>query len=77
MRLASQAGTCANSTVSAHLFSLDGYEWHTTSTQPYGTTVPLSDGTNFTVATRERPKFFFKRLNYSNSLPYKNFCGTN
>lgn len=51
--------TCANSTVSAHLFSLDGYEWHTTSTQPYGTTVPLSDGTNFTVATRERPKFFF------------------
>ena len=51
--------TCTNSTVSAHLFSLDGYDWHTTPTQPYGTVVPLTDGTNFTVATRERPKFYF------------------
>lgn len=51
--------TCANSTISAHLFSLDGYEWHTTPNQPYGTVVPLMGGTNFTVATRERPKFFF------------------
>jgi hypothetical protein len=51
--------TCTNSTVSAHLFSKDGYEWHTTPNQPYGTTVSLIDGSNFTVATRERPKFVF------------------
>ena len=43
----------------AHMFSLDGYQWHTTPVQPYGTQILLSDGTNLTVATRERPKIYF------------------
>ena len=51
--------TCHNSTVSAHLFSLDGFRWHTTSEQPYTAVVALSDGTTMTLATRERPKLFF------------------
>jgi hypothetical protein len=51
--------TCGNSTVSAHLFSLDGYEWHTTPVQPYGTQILLGDGTTMTVSTRERPKIHF------------------
>ena len=45
--------------IAAHLFSLDGYVWHTTPVQPYSTQVSLSDGTALTVSTRERPKFYF------------------
>ena len=50
---------CGNSTVSAHLFSFDGFEWHTTATQPFGTEVALSDGGTMTLSTRERPKLLF------------------
>ena len=50
---------CTASTVSAHAFSVDGYAWSISKTQPFGTQVPLSNGTTVTVATRERPKPFF------------------
>lgn len=50
---------CADSTVSAHAFSLDGYEWHMSPLSPYGTQVELSNGTTVTIATRERPKMWF------------------
>merc|ERR1712151_413130 len=50
---------CADSRVSAHVFSVDGFTWHTSPTQPYGTQVELSTGKTVTVATRERPKIWF------------------
>lgn len=49
---------CFNSTVSAHSFSEDGFEWHMSKTQPYGTQIEMADGSVVTVATRERPKIF-------------------
>jgi len=51
--------TCAPSNVSAHAFSRDGVEWWFSPTQPYGTTVHLTDGSTFVTPTRERPKLFF------------------
>lgn len=53
------AHTCVNTTVSAHIFSEDGYTWHTTPTQPYTSQVQLQSGATITVATRERPKLVF------------------
>jgi len=50
---------CVNSTVSAHSFSKDGFQWTMSKTAPYGTQVELSTGETVTVATRERPKPFF------------------
>ena len=53
-----QEDTCTNSTVSAHVFSLDGHEWHAHPISPYGTRVQATSG-DVVVATRERPKLFF------------------
>lgn len=50
---------CVNSTVAAHSFSEDGYTWHMSAVPPYGTQVARTDGSVFTVATRERPKIVF------------------
>jgi len=51
--------TCIRSTVSAHLFSEDGYKWHLGDEQPYTTNIMLSNGTQLHLSTRERPKFQF------------------
>merc|ERR1712083_964637 len=51
--------TCANSTVSAHLFSNDGFLWHTVDVQPFGTQVELVSGGTMLLSTRERPKLLF------------------
>ena len=53
------AYTCVNSTVSAHVYSPDGFTWHAHPVSPYGTQVLLSTGETITVSTRERPKLFF------------------
>jgi hypothetical protein len=58
---------CADSTVSAHAFSIDGYEWHMSPLSPYGTQVDLSNGTTVTVSTRERPKIWYVDLPRSNA----------
>lgn len=54
---------CVSSTVSAHLYSEDGYQWHASTISPFGTQVEVvvSEGKtrNITVATRERPKLIF------------------
>jgi hypothetical protein len=50
---------CVNSTVSAHAFSENGFEWHMSPLSPYGTQVQLTSGETVTVATRERPKLWF------------------
>ena len=59
---------CSHATVSAHMFSLDGFEWHASAISPYGTQVEvLQDEAGaeragkraITVATRERPKLRF------------------
>jgi len=55
---------CVNSTVSAHVFSVDGHTWHTAASQPYSTQVAVNDSASgevktITVATRERPKLHF------------------
>jgi hypothetical protein len=54
---------CRNSTVSAHLFSPDGFVWRVSETQPYTTEVEVcvpGGGTKVVVvATRERPKLLF------------------
>lgn len=52
---------CVNSTVSAHVFSVDGFSWQAHPTQPYTTQVALSTGNTITVSTRERPKMFFDK----------------
>jgi hypothetical protein len=55
---ACEAPLCANTTVSAHAFSLDGIEWHWSQTQPYTATTELEGGSSVHSATRERPKPF-------------------
>jgi hypothetical protein len=64
---------CTASVVSAHMFSVDGFDWHVSAISPYGTQVEVketagSNGGNgreegatriVTVATRERPKLIF------------------
>lgn len=51
---------CADSTVSAHMFSTDGFEWHTSTVQPWGTIIARANGAApVQVATRERPKLRF------------------
>ena len=51
--------SCIDSTVSAHSFSVDGFNWNFSAVQPFSTQVPLTGGSITTVATRERPKPFF------------------
>ena len=53
------ADTCTNSTVSAHVFSEDGFTWHSHPVSPYGTHIAVSGGDDVVVSTRERPKLFF------------------
>ena len=50
---------CVNSTVSAHIYSEDGFEWHTSPVQPYTTQIELVTGETVTVSTRERPRLVF------------------
>ena len=53
---------CNNSTVSAHVYSQDGYQWRVSQDQPYTTQVLVEHHTGFTtitVSTRERPKLLF------------------
>ena len=47
--------TCANSTVSAHLYSRDGLAWRLGAEQPYTTTVLLADNTTAILSTRYGP----------------------
>ena len=49
---------CRNSTVSAHMFSKDGHDWHLGLGYPYTTQVRTNKQT-ITVSTRERPKLLF------------------
>ena len=53
---------CRTSTVSAHVYSEDGFEWHTSGTQPYSTQIATTANGTLTVATRERPKMFFDKI---------------
>eukprot|EP00756_Hemistasia_phaeocysticola_P002323 Hpha_TRINITY_DN11613_c0_g1::TRINITY_DN11613_c0_g1_i1::g.49007::m.49007 len=50
---------CVTSSVSAHLYSKDGFKWTAGGEQPYTTQVELTSGGTITVATRERPKLLF------------------
>eukprot|EP00932_Pfiesteria_piscicida_P021698 SRR837773.8479.p2 GENE.SRR837773.8479~~SRR837773.8479.p2 ORF type:complete len:321 (-),score=93.54 SRR837773.8479:52-921(-) len=50
---------CVNATVSAHVFSEDGFKWHAHTTQPYTTQVEVEGQGTITVSTRERPKLLF------------------
>lgn len=50
---------CVDATVSAHVFSEDGYTWHASPVQPYSTQVEVEGQGPITVSTRERPKLFF------------------
>ena len=65
---------CVNSTVSAHAFSVDGFTWHMSATQPYGTQVQLTSGETMTVATRERPKLWFDAAGHKTHL-FNGVCG--
>eukprot|EP00929_Paragymnodinium_shiwhaense_P113412 TRINITY_DN81706_c0_g1_i1.p1 TRINITY_DN81706_c0_g1~~TRINITY_DN81706_c0_g1_i1.p1 ORF type:complete len:473 (-),score=95.39 TRINITY_DN81706_c0_g1_i1:434-1852(-) len=58
----SQREDCRSSTVSAHLFSPDGYEWYASATQPFGGKVAVEALGTMTLATRERPSFLFDKL---------------
>lgn len=51
--------SCVEATVSAHVFSEDGYTWKASPTQPFGTQIEVEGGETITVSTRERPKLFF------------------
>ena len=65
---------CVNATVSAHAFSLDGYDWHMSPLSPYGTQVQLTSGGVMTVATRERPKMWFNSTGHKTHL-FNGVCG--
>lgn len=56
-----QKESCGSSTVSAHIFSLDGKDWHILEpkVEPYGHTVHYEDGTSHTYTTLERPFLYF------------------
>ena len=53
--------TCARPSVSAHVYSEDGFDWHVGWTPPYTSQVKFDDGETQVLATRERPKLFFSR----------------
>lgn len=52
---------CGNSTLSAHVFSTDGKEWHMLKpdVEPYHHTVHYEDGSSHTYTTLERPNLHF------------------
>eukprot|EP00040_Diaphanoeca_grandis_P041740 m.263397 g.263397 ORF g.263397 m.263397 type:complete len:277 (-) comp50329_c0_seq1:26-856(-) len=59
---------CTDTVVSAHMFSVDGFDWHASSVSPYSSQVEVEQPVAFgvgseirvmTVATRERPKLIF------------------
>lgn len=66
--------TCTNSTVSAHVFSETGFDWHAHPVSPYGTHVELASGDHVVVATRERPKLFFNESGHATHL-FNGVCG--
>jgi len=45
--------------ISGHAYSQDGFDWIFSPVEPYGGTVHFTDGSSFSFATRERPKFIF------------------
>jgi hypothetical protein len=49
---------CASSALSTHFFSADGKDWQCADVEPYGHTVPYTDG-NHTYTTLERPNILF------------------
>jgi len=51
---------CSSTVVSAHTFSRDGFDWHTSPTPPYGSNIIVEgEEQPVTLASRERPKVFF------------------
>jgi hypothetical protein len=50
------------STVGCHAFSQDGMTWFLASSGPYTTEIMYEDGSNVTVARRERPHLIFNKL---------------
>lgn len=66
--------SCTNSTVSAHVFSVDGFTWQAHPISPYGTRVDLAGGDHVVVATRERPKIFFNSSGHPTHL-WNGVCG--
>jgi hypothetical protein len=52
---------CYTSTLSAHVFSPDGKDWHVLlpRVEPYSHTVEYDDGTSFTFVALERPNLHF------------------
>jgi len=52
---------CTHATVSAHVYSEDGYTWHANPVQPFTTQVEVDGQGNVTVSTRERPKLYFDK----------------
>lgn len=65
---------CVNSTVSAHAYSADGFQWFMSPESPYGTQVELTTGETVTVATRERPKIWFDE-NWEMTHLFNGVCG--
>lgn len=50
---------CSQSMVSAHLYSIDGTEWHRSNEPPYGHTIHYTDGNSQIYSTLERPYVIF------------------
>ena len=62
---------CGQSTLSAHLFSLDGKAWHILTepqVEPYSHTVSYEDGTTHTYTTLERPNCQFNEKGEMTSI---------
>jgi hypothetical protein len=68
--------TCVNATVSAHVFSIDGYTWWTSNERPYTNAVERVDGgAPLVLSTRERPKLFFDASGQMTAL-FNGVCAT-
>eukprot|EP01052_Picozoa_sp_SAG31_P020137 SAG31_NODE_1501_length_8085_cov_3.043201_1_plen_944_part_10 len=68
--------TCANATVSAHVFSVDGHTWWTSTFSPYTNSVEHADGRPpLVLSTRERPKLFFDSTGQMRAL-FNGVCET-
>jgi hypothetical protein len=59
--------------ISGHYFSPDGLSWTASTTQPFGHTAELTDGSVLEMRTRERPKLLFD----SSGRPTHLFNGIN
>jgi hypothetical protein len=49
-------GECSGAMVSGHSYSADGVTWRSSNVQPYSQVAQKTDGTEWVLATRERPK---------------------